>query len=195
MRRLLALGAVAAILALGGCASNDPLANAVNAGTVSTGNGAVIEFAPDHRGPAVDFTTSDTTDGSTVSAAALRGHVVVVNFWYASCPPCRTEAPTLAKLATAYAGKGVEFVGVNVYDASAVANAFDRTFGITYPNVLDVDKATVRLAFGTTVPPNTTPTTIVLDAQGRVAARVSGAITDASILEGLLDSTLAEAKS
>lgn len=195
MRRLLALGAVVAMLALGGCASRDPLANAVNAGTVSTGNGAVIEFAADHRGAALDFATSDTTDGSTVSTDALRGHVVVVNFWYASCPPCRREAPTLAKLATAYADKGVKFVGVNVYDAAAVANAFDRTFGITYPNVLDVDTATVRLAFGTTVPPNTTPTTIVLDTQGRVAARVSGAITDASILEGLLDSTLAEAKS
>ena len=102
------------------------------------------------------------------------------------------EAETLAEISSDYLESGVRFVGVNVYDGKAAANAFEDKFGITYPSVLDVETGTMRLAFSDTVTPNAVPTTIVVDRQGRVAARISGAITDDSVLRNMIDAVIAE---
>lgn len=176
---------------LAGCTSSEPLADA--SGNFTSADGAVVEITAANRTSPIEFTTTATTDGSTLSAADLRGQVTVVNFWYASCPPCRAEASTLAGVANEYADRA-HFFGVNVYDQSAVANAFEDTFGIPYPSVLDVDKGAVRLAFATDYGPNAVPTTLVLDADGRVAGRISGAIVDESILTGMIDGVLEETK-
>jgi thiol-disulfide isomerase/thioredoxin len=185
---VLAIGATAL---LSGCASSDPLANA--AGNFTSAGGAVVEIAAANRGEPISFTASNTTDGSTISTKALRGTVTVVNFWYASCPPCRAEASILSSAAHKYAGR-VAFIGVNTYDQIAVARSFEKTFTTPYSSVLDVDTASVRLAFSSDYGPNAVPTTLVLDADGRVAGRISGAITDTSILESMLDHVIAEAK-
>ncbi len=63
---------------------------------------------------------------------------------------------------------------------------------MTYPSVLDRDTGSVLLAFSGTVPPKATPTTLVIDKKGRVAARILGAIPDRSILDTIISSTLAE---
>ena len=187
---------IGASLLLGGCsASNDPLADQANEGTVTSLDGATTEIAVSSRTDAVTFSTSDTTDGSIISTQDLRGNVVVVNFWFASCPPCRLEAPELAKLSRAYDGTDVRFIGVNVYDDRAAANAFEGSFGIPYPSALDVDTGSVRLAFAGSLPPNGVPVTLILDREGRVAARFSGAIIDGSILEDMIERVRAEATS
>jgi thiol-disulfide isomerase/thioredoxin len=194
MRRFLRIGAVWAIgvaTLLGGCAATDPLAN--TAGNFTSAGGAVVEIAAANRDEPISFTASNTTDGSTISTKALRGTVTVVNFWYASCPPCRAEASILSSAAHTYAGR-VSFIGVNTYDQVAVARSFEKTFMTPYPSVLDVDTASVRLAFSSAYGPNAVPTTLVLDASGRVAGRISGAITDKSILASMVDHVLAEAK-
>jgi peroxiredoxin len=195
MRRIqkkLVLGAASlAVIAVGltGCsANNNSLAKQYGNGTTQnyiSGDGAVTEVAADKRKDTVDF-TAKTSDGDTVSSKALRGKVVVLNFWYASCPPCRAEAKYLNTVQQQYQGKDVQFIGVNVRDQAATAAAFERTFGVDYPTVLDADKGTMQLALSGQIAPNAVPATIVLDTKGRVAARVLGAIDGTSILNTLV---------
>ncbi|MEY4898911.1 MAG: hypothetical protein RL294_722 [Actinomycetota bacterium] len=191
-RAILAASLVASLLVLGGCASNDPLAQDATNANFTSADGTVTEVAPANRGELVSFESSDTTDGSTVSAEDFRGSVLVVNFWYAACPPCRAEAPDLAELATIYADQGVHFLGVNVYDNASGAQSFEKTFDIPYPSALDADTGTLRLAFAGDLPPSGIPTTFIVDRDGRVAARLLGYIYDRSMFEDMLDRVVAE---
>jgi thiol-disulfide isomerase/thioredoxin len=194
--RLVATGAafVVAALALAGCSSssNDSLANQYGKGTTQnyiSGDGAITEIAADKRADPVSFSATDR-NGDTISSSALKGKVVVLNYWYAGCPPCRAEAGYLTKAAKEYRGKDVQFVGVNVRDQKGTAAAFERNYKIDYPTILDADKGTMQLALSGKVAPNSVPTTIVLDKQGRVAARVLGAIDGPGILDTLVDDAL-----
>jgi peroxiredoxin len=82
-------------------------------------------------------------------------------------------------------------VGLVTRDQQAAAEAFVRTFGLTYPSIIDTDAA-LQMRFGyDTLPPQAIPTTLVLDAQGRVAARVLGPVS-AATLRGLVEPLLAE---
>jgi thiol-disulfide isomerase/thioredoxin len=187
-------GAVVAALALAGCSSgsNDQLANQYGKGTTQnyiSGDGAVTEVAADKRTAPVTF-HAVTDRGDTVSSAALKGKVVVLNFWYAGCPPCRAETKYLDRSYRQFQGKDVAFVGVNVRDEKPTARAFERTFDTPYGSVLDVDHGTMQLALSGSIAPNSVPTTIVLDKQGRVAARILGAVDASSILDTLVSDEL-----
>ncbi|WP_346231576.1 TlpA disulfide reductase family protein [Parafrigoribacterium mesophilum] len=178
---------------LSGC-SNDPLAKQYRSGTSQNyiaGDGRVVEFAPAEREPPVQF-ASAVEDGSAVASHDYEGKVLVLNFWYAGCPPCRAEARDLQKIYEDFAPEGVDFLGVNVRDQPATARAFERTFGITYPSAIDGDDGTMQLAFTGVVAPSAVPTTLVLDKQGRVASRILGRIPDASVLRSLITTVLAE---
>jgi thiol-disulfide isomerase/thioredoxin len=192
-RLIVAASIAASLVLLSGCVSNDPLAVDANNENFTSADGTVTEVAPANRGEALSFESSDTTDGSTVSAEDYRGSVLVVNFWYASCPPCRAEAPDLAELATVYADQGVRFLGVNVYDNASGAQSFEKTFDIPYPSALDADTGELRLAFAGDLPPSGIPTTFIVDRDGRVAARLLGYIYDRSMFEDMLDRVVAEA--
>ena len=186
MRTLAALFALASTLAVGGCANNDSLAQQLGADdNFISGDGALVEVAPDNREKPIQF-VAVANDGSTVSTDDLRGSVVVVNFWYASCPPCRIEAPELAEYART-GPDGVRFLGVNTYDGEAAAKSFEETFDVPYPSILDVSTGAVRLAFAGSLPPNAVPVTIILDREGRVAARMSGYFSDINILISMVD--------
>ena len=111
-------------VALTGCAGNDGLAAQFRSGdnkNYIAGDGTVTEFKVDRPGPVEWSGESDL--GGQLSSANLTGVPIVMNFWYAGCAPCRAEAPLLAKLAKEFEGK-VQFVGVNVRDSAATANAF-----------------------------------------------------------------------
>jgi thiol-disulfide isomerase/thioredoxin len=192
-RLIVAASIAASLVLLSGCVSNDPLAVDANNENFTSTDGTVTEVAPANRGEAVSFESSDMTDGSTVSAEDFRGSVLVVNFWYAACPPCRAEAPDLAELATVYADHGVRFLGVNVYDNASGAQSFEKTFDIPYPSALDADTGELRLAFAGDLPPSGIPTTFIVDRDGRVAARLLGYIYDRSMFEDMLDRVVAEA--
>lgn len=148
----------------------------------------VSEFPAADRGAAVAL-AGTTLTGERLDVAGLRGKVVVVNVWGSWCAPCRTEAPVLAALSRSYADRGVAFVGVNVKDNRAAALAFERSYGIAYPSIEDPDGQAV-LALSQYVPASAVPVTLVLDIEGRVAARVLGAVREAT-LRALLDSALA----
>ena len=153
------------------------------------GDGSVAEFAPAERGTPVEF-TAELFDGTPVSGADLRGEPALLNFWYAACAPCRVEAPHLVSLHERFAPQGVRFLGVNVRDTVTTAQAFERTFDIPYPSMEDAS-GDVLLAMTDHVPPQAVPSTLVLDRQGRVAARVLGAVQEGT-LAALLDTVVAE---
>ncbi|WP_022869405.1 TlpA family protein disulfide reductase [Yaniella halotolerans] len=181
--------AIAGAGLLTACSGDDPLA--AQAGNSEgknyiAGDGSVMEIAQNERGEPVEF-SGETFDGQTISGESLEGPTLV-NFWYASCAPCRVEAPHLAELNAEFEDD-VTFVGVNVRDGAETAAAFERNFEIEYPSIEGRD-GQVLLEFTDYVPPQAVPTTLVLDDQGRVAARVLGAVEQStlkSLLAGVVD--------
>lgn len=183
VRRVLAAAIAAGALVLSGCAGAAGDAGQVGDAGYVAGDGIVTEIPLEQRTAPGAF-EGPLVQGGRFDSAELDG-VTLVNFWYAACPPCRLEAPVLAELYAEY-GDRVDFIGVNVRDGAAQAMAFEEEFAIEYPSILDDETAQGQLAFAGIVAPNAVPTTIILDRDGRVAARVSGAVTDASILSTLL---------
>lgn len=195
-RVALSLGAIlcSAVL-LVGCSGADPLANQYRSGTTKNyvaGDGSVLEIAAENRGAAVPF-SGTTQAGAAVTNADFAGKPVVVNFWYAACAPCRAEAADLETIATSTSADGVRFLGVNVRDSAETATAFMKTFDVSYPSIIDVQDRSggVLLAFSSYVAANTVPTTIVLDKQGRVAARISGRV-ETGTLRALIATVVGE---
>ena len=188
-RALIGLAIVGAGL-LTACSGDDPLA--AQAGNSEgknyiAGDGSVMEIAENERGEPVEF-SGETFEGQTINADTLDGPTLV-NFWYASCAPCRVEAPHLAELSTEFQDE-VSFVGVNVRHGAETAAAFERSFDIEYPSIEGKD-GQVLLEFADYVPPQAVPTTLVLDDQGRVAARILGAV-EQSTLKSLLTGVVNE---
>ena len=180
--RLTGLAVALAVGLLAGC-GND-VGSSGDQGYVS-GTGIVTTVkAAERRPPAAVAGT--TLDGARVSLADFRGQVVVVNVWGSWCSPCRAEAPMLADAARELTSQGVAFVGIDSRDPSkAAARAFVRRFDVPYPSIYDQGGKTL-LAFRGTLSPNSVPSTVVLDPQGRVASSVLGAITRTT-LEDLVE--------
>lgn len=199
IRRRLAIATVLVVVAaiVAGCSSSASLAQQYRGDSEKgyiAGDFQVVEIPAAERGEPVDF-EGVTETGDTVTSDEYRGGVLVVNFWYAACAPCIVEAPMLEEVWQDYQGKGVAFLGVNTYDQPATALSFARDNNVTYPSVIDVNDGKVKLAFAYVTPIQATPTTLVLDRSGRVAARVIGQLASASILSTLVADTLAEAPS
>jgi len=154
-----------------------------------SGDGSTTTWPAAARTGDVALSGTDA-DGQGVDVAAWRGDLVLVNTWYAACPPCRAEAPTLVALADDYAAKGLHVVGLNGTDTAGTVAAFTRQFAVPYPTIVDTDGSATAALQGI-VPLNAVPTTILLDRQGRVAARVLGLLDD-STARALIDDLLAE---
>jgi peroxiredoxin len=172
--RLVILAAllIAVTLTVVACAPGDP---ADSPGYVS-GDGAVTEWSGDDR-PGPLEVSGTAFDGSVVDLSDLRGEVVVLTTWYAACPPCRAEAPDLVELD---ALEGVSVVGINGEDDAGTAQAFERTFGVTYPSIEDHDGQAIAALQGL-VAINAVPTALILDADGRVAARTVGRVEPSTL--------------
>jgi peroxiredoxin len=78
-------------------------------------------------------------------------------------------------------GDGGQFVGLDTRDTREAALAFLDAYGITYPNVIDED-GRLQLLFSDTLPPQAIPSTLVVDREGRVAGRIIGRVTEATLL-------------
>lgn len=194
MRRAAALILVAALAGGLAACSADPLAEAYRNGDSKgyiAGEFQVVTIPEKDRGEPVEF-SGRTDAGDAVTNGDYAGDVLVVNFWYAACGPCRVEAPFLEQVNQEYEGKGARFLGVNTYDQAPQAQAFAEKFGVSYPSVIAVNDGRVKLAFAEATPIQATPTTLVLDRKGRVAARIIGQLESASVLSTLVRETLAE---
>ncbi|WP_399540836.1 TlpA family protein disulfide reductase [uncultured Microbacterium sp.] len=188
--------ALAAVFAIGlsACAPDavsDSFLSGENTGYVAA-DGAIVEIPVADREAPVEAFTGVTENGEDFDSSELAGKVTVVNFWYAGCAPCRLEAEALEDVWQEHGGDEVAFLGVNTRDQADTAKAFSAEFGVTYPSLIDVDTAQAKLAFSSSVPIQATPTTLVLDKQGRVAARIIGPIDGTSVLSTLVKDALAE---
>lgn len=161
--------ALAALVLLAGCGLSR-----TNSGGWISGDGQVDQIAVAQRGPAIDL-SGTTLEGKQISLAGTRGKPTVVNVWGAWCGDCIAEAGDLEK-AHAQLGNQASFVGIDIRDASVdQAKAFQRAHRITYPSIYSPGGEAV-LAFAHSVSPQTIPATLVLDAQGRVAAVIRGTL-------------------
>ncbi len=138
--------------------------------------------------PAIPVVVGPDLDGRRLDLAGLRGKVVVINVWGSWCSPCRAEAPALARASRDFRTRGVRFVGIDTRDSLGAAKAFARRYGIAYPSLDDRD-GSVLLRFSGLVPIGAIPSTLVIDRQAQVAARVVGKIDDTT-LRGLIADTL-----
>lgn len=176
MLRRLALPAFALVAGLASACTGSHAVSQDVAGSngYQTGNEALTFVGIGDRHAAVTGVTGKLVAGGHFDLSSWRGKVVVVNFWGSWCVPCHDEAPALEQVYTDEKNKGVEFVGIDVRDDPASAEAFMAKFHITYPSVNDRSNLLALRFRG--IPPNATPTTVVIDRAGRIAARQSGEI-------------------
>jgi cytochrome c biogenesis protein CcmG, thiol:disulfide interchange protein DsbE len=141
--------------------------------------------APEVALPVLQAGAGVGPEGATVALKDLRGRVVVVNFWAWWCFPCRNEVPVLQRASESYDPEQVLFLGINSEDAQADAQRFLREHPFSYPSLRDPGTDTAR-AFGIFG----YPSTVVIDRQGRVAARYSGEVKEPRQLTEPIDEVL-----
>ena len=174
--------AAALLPPLAGCSS---LAGTNDAGYVP-GDGQVVEYEVGDREGPIEL-SGETVDGDAYDLADQRGKVVVVNVWWSGCGPCIKEMPMLTEAADDL-GDEVEFLGINIRDNSAGdAQVFEDRLEVDYPSIYSPDGQAL-LAFPGRTSPKATPSTLVLDPEGRVASVISGEIPSKTTLLTLVES-------
>ncbi len=193
-----ALGALllTALTGLGACSKDvNSVAEQARAGDGKgyvAGDGTVEQLDRAKRGTPITLSGTTVEGGTWSMAADAAGQVVVVNAWGSWCPPCVQEQPQLqqvwADLQTAR--KPVAFIGIDILEGPETGAAFLRANHVTYPSLSNpASKGQPMLALQGKA--SATPTTLVLDTRGRIAARVLGA-TSAATLTAIVDDVLAE---
>jgi thiol-disulfide isomerase/thioredoxin len=191
---LIAVIAVVARTAIGGGGGRQ-LAPEAATGQVRPVQPNVTIVAPGNRKP-LPALAGQALDGSPLDLASSRGKVLVLNFWASWCGPCRSEAAGLQRAARQLAGDDVQFVGVDIRDQRAAALAYEREFKTSYPSLFDPSAAlTAKLRDQAPAFP---PATLVIDQQGRLGARINGAINggsgSAELQAGLLADVVARVR-
>ena len=110
-------------------------------------------------------------DGRTHDLAALRGKVVLVNFWATWCPPCRREMPSMQRLKDALAGEPFEVLAVDVGEDPDTIHAFASQLdaSLAFPILLDTRSCAMQAWKVAGL-----PTTYLVDKQGRIIANAVG---------------------
>jgi thiol-disulfide isomerase/thioredoxin len=166
--------AAAVIIGVAGCAGTGNVDTSVSGSILGGfGGGAIVIYKVSDRQMMGDV-SGTTLQGKQLSLSSYRGKFLVVDFWSENCGPCHGEEQSLEQLSKDEAAKNVAFVGIDERDNRAAALSFERQYHVTYPSLYDRSDAFV-LDFPGAAPPST-PTTLVIDPQGRIAARVSGAL-------------------
>ncbi|WP_329275689.1 TlpA family protein disulfide reductase [Streptomyces sp. NBC_01451] len=190
-RAVLFTAAVAAsALALTACGSGGTSGGSGDTNFV-TGTGGIATVAQGKRVVAPDLSGA-TIDGKQLDVADYKGKIVVINIWGSWCGPCRLEAKNFVAVSADLKDKGVEFVGINTRDTETrPAVAFEKQYGVTYPSLYDpTGKLMLRFKKGT-LNPKSIPSTIVLDREGKIAARALVALSEDN-LRKMIDPVLAE---
>ncbi|MFF4173734.1 TlpA family protein disulfide reductase [Streptomyces sp. NPDC001744] len=192
-RTLLAVGVLTAALALSACGGDGGGTSGGGGNTnFVTSKGGVSTAAKGSRA-ATGKLAGETLDGKRLDVADLKGKVVVLNAWGSWCGPCRAEAPHFAKVAADLEGKGVAFVGLNTRDFNKQqALTFEQDYKVPYPSLYDPDGKLILFGFPKgTLSLQGIPSTVVLDKEGRIAARALLAL-DEQKLRSMIDPLLKE---
>lgn len=128
---------------------------------------------------APDVTVHDMGDHLT-ALSSLRGSVVLLNFWYVSCPPCQIEMPALERAYLAHQSQGFKVVGLDVVDDASTISAFTSRLGITYPILRDIGQRAV-LAYDV----RATPSSYLIDRNGVIRAVYTGPINSSTFQHDL----------
>jgi thiol-disulfide isomerase/thioredoxin len=183
-------GVAAAALVLSACSSGGTSGGSGNTNFI-TGSDGIATVKKGDRQAAPDL-SGKTIDGKTLNTADYKGKVLVVNVWGSWCSPCRAEADNLVQVAKATADKDVQFVGLNTRDTSTEpAVAFEKKYEVPYPSLYDpTGRLMLRFKKGT-LNPQAIPSTIVIDRDGKIAARALQALSEDKLRE-MLDPVIAE---
>lgn len=173
--KLLAAIPIAATLLLSGCAGAGT--SSPNENAFVSGDGVAVYVKP------ADRISAPNLDGPTLDGGKFvpPKKVIVVNVWASWCSPCRAEAPLLEDFAMKRSS--IQFVGILTRDNTSSAQSFVKRFKVTYPILTD---DAVLASFKNSLIPNAIPTTLIIDVNGKVAARISGQVTYA-LLDNLLN--------
>jgi thiol-disulfide isomerase/thioredoxin len=180
--------ALAATLILVSCARTGADEQTQNAGQVGypTVPRNLTRISPDQRQVLPTVSGPALGGNQTISTQDYRGKVVVINVWGSWCPPCRKEAPDL-QAASVETKDVAQFVGITSKDYDpAPAEAFVRSFKITYPSIYD-PTGKVLLAFAGELPPSAIPSTMIIDRQGRLAVRVLSEVSKITLVDMIND--------
>ena len=180
--------ALAAMLMLAACAGTGADEQTRSAGQVGYPDVArnLTRVPPDQRKELPSISGPALGSNRTISTQEFRGKVVVINVWGSWCPPCRKEAPDL-QAASVETKDIAEFVGITSKDYDpAPAEAFVRSFKITYPSIYDPTGKTL-LAFAGELPPSAIPSTMIIDRQGRLAVRVLSEVSKITLVDMIND--------
>ncbi|MGY5132843.1 TlpA family protein disulfide reductase [Streptomyces nigrescens] len=173
---LLAAGAAAAALALSACGDG------ASGGSAQTrfvqGKNGVDTVKKGERQPAPELSGESTT-GKKLDVADYKGKVVILNVWGSWCGPCIAEAPNFSKVANETKGKGVQFLGINTRDSEkSQATSFEEEHKVPYPSLFDpTGRLMLRFPKGS-LNPQSIPSTIAIDRQGKIAARSIGPLAE-----------------
>lgn len=182
MARSQRFAGAALLLVLAGCGGLST--DGAKGGYVS-GDGSITTVPAAQRKPAPKLSGEDL-DGTLIPSSRFAGKVLVVNVWGSWCPPCRKEAPALAKVSRAFASRGVEFLGIDVREPAGPARAFVRKRNIPYPSIND-EGGTLLVGFNNNLPTSAIPTTYVIDRNGLVAVRILDTATVKTLTDVLTD--------
>ncbi|MEU1122757.1 TlpA disulfide reductase family protein [Streptomyces sp. NPDC005899] len=188
---LLAATAVAGALTLSACGGDDIRSGGGGNTNFVTGSSGIATVAKGERTDAPKLEGA-TLDGERLDVADFKGKIVVLNVWGSWCAPCRLEAKHFVKVAEETEGQGVQFVGINTRDGEkSLAVNFERDHGIPYPSLFDpAGKLILRFPRGT-LNLQSIPSTLVIDRDGKIAARKVGGM-DAEKLREMIDPLIAE---
>lgn len=187
---LLAATAVAGVLTLSACSGGSQAGGGGNTNFV-TGSGGVSTVEKGDRAAAPKLDGEDL-HGKPLDLADYKGKVIVLNVWGSWCGPCRLEAKYFAQVSEETADQGVQFVGINTRDTVRdKAINFEKDYGVEYPSFYDpIGKLILRFPKGT-LNPQAIPSTVVIDRDGKIAARTLQAL-DADGLRKMIDPIIAE---
>jgi len=126
----------------------------------------------------VPNTTMSTLDGGEWSLKDRKGEVVVLNFWATWCEPCRTEVPYLIRLRGELRGKGLSVAGVALDEGTDVVRKFVAEYKVDYPVLIPpAGSPWTKL--------ENTPTTLIIDREGRLARKYIGAVPEEELRHDL----------
>jgi len=144
--------------------------------------GAALPPAAQTNRPAPDFALPGI-DGQTVRLSDYRGKVVLLNFWYTGCAPCREETPALQAAYQKLSPQGLEIIGMNVFanerngaDGEADIRSFVGSYNVTYPIALDTDSQS-----GRDYQVYVLPTSLMIDREGKIRYLLFSATTTEAV--------------